>query len=187
MPANAPEGKHIMSKKAKKTAKQTKPQTPQPQENVAQNGLSGFISAAGVILAISYPVLALSTGVRAIYQLFFKEGVTDYLPVILSAIAAICYLLATVGFTVRRRWAWQLSVGVLLFETAMTLIVGTLSFIYPEVIGNTVWRHFGADYGYFPLIQPLLGLAWLFHPDTAPLYGVTLPWSKKRPLPEANA
>ena len=170
--------------KAKKSAKQLK-QQPQPEnkvENVAENGLSGFISAAGVILAISYPVLALSTGVRAIYQLFFKEGVVDYLPVILSAIAALSYLLATVGFAVRRRWAWQLSVGVLLFETAMTLVVGTLSFIYPEMIGRTVWRHFGADYGYFPLVQPLLGLAWLFHPDTAPLYNVNLPWRKRPAL-----
>lgn len=174
-----------MSKKAKtkKTVKQNKQQqNEKAAENVAQNGLSGFISAAGVILAISYPVLALSTGVRAIYQLFFKEGVVDYLPVILSAVAATCYLLATIGFAVRRRWAWQLSVGVLLFETAMTLVIGTLSFIYPELIGRTVWRHFGADYGYFPLVQPLLGLAWLFHPDTAPLYNVNLPWGKRPAL-----
>jgi hypothetical protein len=54
----------------------------------------------------------------------------------------------------------------------MALIVGGLSFIYPEIIGRTVWRHFGADYGYFPLIQPLLGLAWLFHPETLRAYGI---------------
>ena len=36
-----------------------------------EKGLSGFIAAAGVILAISYPVLAISTGFRAVYQLFF--------------------------------------------------------------------------------------------------------------------
>lgn len=143
-------------------------------ENVAQNGLAGFISAAGVILAVSYPVLALSTGARAIYQLFFKEGATDYLPVILSAIAATCYLLATVGFAVRRHWAWNLSVGVLAFESFMTLVVGILSFVIPETIGRTVWRHFGADYGFFPLVQPLLGLGWLFHPETLRLYGIRL-------------
>lgn len=137
-----------------------------------ENGMSGFIRAAGNILAVSYPVLALSTGVRAIYRLAFKEGVTDYLPPSLSAIAATSYLIATIGFTVRRSWAWRLSVGILVFETLMTLIVGTLSFIYPDVIGQTVWRHFGADYGYFPLVQPLLGLAWLFHPETTRTYGV---------------
>lgn len=134
--------------------------------SVSQNALSGFIRAAGVILAVSYPVLALSAGVRSIYQLFLKEGPVDYLPAILSGIAAVCYLLATFGFVIRKRWAWRLSVTMLAFELAMVLIVGTLSLFYPDTIGRTVWGHFGADYGYFPLIQPLLGLAWLFHHET---------------------
>lgn len=138
-------------------------------------GLSGFIKTAGSILAISYPVLALSTGARAVYQLLLKEGVTDYLPPALSAVAALCYLVATVGFAYRRGWAWRLSVGVLAFETFMTLIVGTLSFIYPDVIGRTVWRHFGIDYGFFPLVQPLLGLAWLLHPQTLQAYAIRRP------------
>jgi hypothetical protein len=137
-----------------------------------ERGLTGFIKAAGTILAVSYPILALSTGARAIYQLFFKEGVSDRLPPALSAVAAVSYLVATIGFTYRRRWAWQLSVTILAFEILMALIVGGLSFIYPELIGRTVWRHFGADYGYFPLIQPLLGLAWLFHPETLRAYGI---------------
>lgn len=140
-------------------------QTPQQE-----SGLSGFIHAAGVILAISYPVLALSTGVRSLYQLFFKEGIDYYLPSLLSGLAALLYFTATVGFVVRRKWAWRLSVGVLLFETIMTLLIGTLSLTNPELIGRTVWRQFGADYGYFPLIQPLLGLAWLFHPETRRAY-----------------
>ena len=134
------------------------------------NGLSGFIQAAGTILAISYPVLAVSTGFRAVYRLFFKEGVTDFLPPTLSAIAALCYLLATIGFAVRRKWAWRLSVTILVFETFMTVVVGILSFMYPDIIGRTVWRAFGADYGFLPLIQPLLGLAWLFHVQTKKQY-----------------
>ncbi|GAB4265817.1 MAG: hypothetical protein Kow0080_06410 [Candidatus Promineifilaceae bacterium] len=141
--------------------------------NIKQNGIAGFIQAAGVILAISYPVLALSTGVRAIYQLVLLAIGTrtgSYLPPSLSAVAALAYLTATIGFAYRQRWSWRLSVAVLAVETLLTLIVGTLSFIIPDVIGSTVWRHFGADYGYFPLIQPLLGLAWLFHPETLKLY-----------------
>jgi len=140
------------------------------QSDVSQNALSGFIRAAGVILAISYPVLALSTGARALYQFFLKEGVTNYLPVVLSGVAALCYLLATVGFVVRRRWAWRLSVSMLVFELTMVLLVGTLSYIIPDTIGHTVWAHFGADYGFFPLIQPILGLAWLFHRETRTAY-----------------
>lgn len=127
---------------------------------------------AGFILAVSYPVLALSTGVRALYQLFLKEGVTDYLPPAMSGLAALCYLTATIGFVYRRKWSWWLSVGVLGFETLLTLIVGTWSYIDPALIGSTVWRHFGADYGYFPLFQPLLGLLWLFWPVTMRVYGI---------------
>lgn len=134
--------------------------------------LSDFARISGRVLAISYPVLALSTGVRAVYQLFFKAGVTERLPSTLSAVAALCYLLATVGFVVRRRWAWRLSVGVLAFESAMTLVVGTLSLIEPELVGRTVWRWYGADYAFFPLFQPLLGLLWLFRDDTLRAYGL---------------
>jgi hypothetical protein len=137
------------------------------------DSFEGFISAAGVILAVSYPILALSTGVRAVYQLFLKDGVANYLGPAMTLLAASCYLTATVGIVYRERWgmkAWKLSVWVLGFETLMTFIVGTLSYIYPEQIGGTAWRHFGADYGYLPLVQPLLGLAWLFNGRTIRAY-----------------
>jgi len=144
------------------------------------NPMSDFISVAGNILAVSYPILAISTGFRAVYRLFFKADVVNYLAPSLSAVAATCYLVAAIGFAVRRRWAWWLSVSLLGLETTLTLIVGTLSFIYPELIGRTVWRHFGQDYGYFPLVQPVLGLAWLFHPETLQAYGISRPQLFKR-------
>ena len=131
-----------------------------------------FVSVLGYILSVSYPLLALSTGVRALFQLLLKEGVVNYLAPTLSLVAAICYLTATIGFAHRRRWAWRLSVGVLAFETVLTLLVGSLSLIIPETIGRTVWRHFGADYGYFPLFQPAIGLAWLFWPSIMRQYGL---------------
>jgi hypothetical protein len=148
-------------------------------KEIPQDVRSPFIRRAGTILAISYPVLALSTGFRSVYQLFLKEGVASYTGPALSAIAALCYLTAAIGFGYRRRWAWWLSVLVLGFETLMTLIVGTLSLINPDLIGSTVWRLFGIDYGFFPLLQPLLGLAWLFHPETLQSYGI-------RPSPPIN-
>ena len=156
-----------------------KPPSPQKTNSPtapAESGLTGFIKSAGFILALSYPVLALSTGVRAVYQLIMiatgARPDDPYLPSLLSAVAALCYLTATIGFAVRRKWAWQLSVGVLAFESGMTVIIGVLSFTHPDLIGSTVWRHFGADYGYFPLVQPLIGLAWLFHPLTLQAYGI---------------
>lgn len=133
---------------------------------------ANVVSPAGYVLAVSYPVLAISTGARAIYQLFFKSGVDNYLPVYLSALAATLYLLATLGFAYRRRWTWWLSVAALGFETLMTFVIGVWSFVAPEVIGRTVWRHFGEDYGYFPLFQPLFGLVWLFWPLTIAAYGI---------------
>ena len=149
----------------------------QATNNPSQNentSWDGFIQAAGVILAVSYPVLALSTGFRAVYRLFFKEGVVDFLPPAMSLVAALSYLIATLGIVYRKQWgakAWWLSVGVLGFETLCTLVIGSLSFIEPDLIGRTVWRAFGADYGYFPLFQPLLGLAWLFNKDVRRSYG----------------
>ena len=134
--------------------------------------LSGFISTIGYVLAISYPVLALSTGVRASYQLFFRADIASHTGPLLSALASFCYLLAAIGFAYRRRWAWFLSVGMLAFETVMVLLVGTLSLVDPDLVGRTVWRHYGADYGYFPLFQPVLGLIWLFWPETLRAYGL---------------
>ena len=141
-------------------------------------GMSLFIRRAGQILAVSYPTLALATGFRAVYRLCCKPEITYFLPPALSLVAALCYLVATVGFKYRAKWAWQLSVFVLGFETLMTAVVGTLSFILPDLIGHTVWRWYGIDYGFFPLFQPLLGIAWLFHPQILTTYGIQL--TKKR-------
>ena len=151
-------------------------QQPNPEKTDPDKKMSDFIYTAGIVLGVSYPILAFSTSGRAVYQLLFKQGVTDYLPPTLSAVAATCYLVATIGFFYRRKWAWWLSVGTLGFESFMTLLIGTLSFIIPDVIGRTVWRHFGVDYGFFPLFQPLIGLFWLFNRQILDAYGISLYW-----------
>src|SRR5215203_20455 len=137
-----------------------------PAPEVRDRQWETILSPIGYILAVSYPVLALSTGVRALYQLFVRHDITNYLAVYLSATAALCYLIAAIGFAYRRRWTWWLSVTILAIETALTIIVGAWSILDPPFIGSTVWRHFGEDYGFFPLIQPILGLVWLLWPQT---------------------
>lgn len=139
----------------------------QPNQN---SQAADLLTAIGAILGVSYPVLALSTGVRAVYQAVQRPDL-PWLPVALSGLAALCYLIAALAFFMRRRWAWRLGLASLAVETGLTLVVGALSYIIPEVIGRTVWRHFGADYGYFPLFQPLLGLAWLVWPETLRRFG----------------
>ena len=146
-------------------------------ESRRKPGSTELVTVLGYILTVSYPLLALSTSVRALFQLFFKTGVDNYLAPTLSLVAALCYLTATIGFARRERWGWHLSVGVLAFETILTLLVGGLSFTIPDTIGGTVWRHFGADYGYFPLFQPIIGLVWLFWPSIMRQYGVNFSWT----------
>lgn len=158
---------------------------PTPSEDEPRTLAADVASIAGYVLAVSYPILALSTGVRAIYQLAFKPDVASYVGPWLSLLAAGCYLVASFGFAYRRPWTWYLSFSVLTFETAMTLLVGTLSYVYPETIGGTAWRHFGADYGFFPLFQPLLGLLWLAWPVTLRAYSVHPRWLPKRIYGEA--
>ena len=51
---------------------------PPPQAEDGRTLAADVASIAGYILAVSYPVLALSTGVRAIYQLAFKPEVVQY-------------------------------------------------------------------------------------------------------------
>lgn len=147
------------------------PRTPAPPV------LSDIASVAGYILGVSYPVLALSTGVRGIYQLFFKAAPVTNLGPALSTLAAAVYLAATLGFTVRRPWAWYVGVSLLTFELGGALVVGALSYAMPAAIGHTAWGRFGADYGFFPLFQPLLGLIWLYWPPTIARYGVHPRWS----------
>jgi hypothetical protein len=137
--------------------------------------MSRFAEISGKILAVSYPVLAISTGARGLYQLFLKEGVSDYLPPLLTTIAAFLYLIAAVGFARRSKRAWAVSVTALSLEMIGIIVVGILSFTDPELVGDTAWRHFGADYGYFPFIQPLLGLIWLLHPQTLRAYRIRRP------------
>lgn len=144
--------------------------SPQPQPTPQRSQTADVLTAVGGVLGVSYPVLALSTGVRAIYQAVQRPDL-GFLPVALSGLAAAIYLVATLAFFLRRRWAWRLGVAALGFETVMTLAVGTLSTLWPDLIGRTVWGHFGRDYGYFPLIQPLLGLVWLNWPETLRRFG----------------
>jgi len=153
------------------TTSQKSTRASEPDSENAQSAWAALVSASGYILAVSYPVLALSTGTRAVYQLFFKEGVTELLPPLLSLLAATCYLVATLGFAWRHRWTWWLSMLSLGIETLLTLVVGIWSYVDPALIGRTVWRHFGADYGYFPLFQPIIGLLWLIWPATLAMYG----------------
>lgn len=143
--------------------------------DVEPNSWADIVNSIGYVLGVTYPVLAISTGARALYQLAgFKEGASTTAAV-LSLVAALCYLAATIGFFRRRPWAWWVSVVALAFELTMVLVIGVVTTVNPDIFGDeTVWSRFGVGYGFFPLIQPLLGLVWLLRPRTLVLYDVSL-------------
>jgi hypothetical protein len=115
----------------------------------------------GRLLIFVYGLFALSAGARALVQLAtkFHEAPLAY---VLSAIAALIYIVATVCLarsTVRSR---RLGIVCVSIELVGVVVVGSLSLsdksAFPDA---TVWSGFGSGYGYVPLVLPILGLWWL--------------------------
>jgi hypothetical protein len=118
-------------------------------------------SGAGRVLVAAYAVFAVSASARAGVQLAtqFSEAPLAYL---LSAVAAVVYIVATVtlakGTDGARRWA----TAAILVELVGVLTVGTLSVLDAEAFPRaTVWSVYGIGYGFVPLVLPFLGLLWL--------------------------
>jgi hypothetical protein len=119
-------------------------------------------------LVAVYGVFALAATARAGVQLAtrFAEAPLAYL---LSALAGVVYLVATVtlarGDRTSRRVAW-IAIGL---ELVGVLTVGTLSVLDPAAFPRaTVWSAYGIGYGFVPLVLPVLGLLWLARTRPAP-------------------
>lgn len=125
--------------------------------------------AAGIgrVLIAVYAVFAVSSTARASYQLI-REFDQAPLAYILSALAAVVYILATISLA-KKGATWNRIAWVAVsFELIGVLAVGTLSLVQPDLFGHpSVWSRFGAGYGYIPLILPILGLLWLRKTDSA--------------------
>jgi hypothetical protein len=117
----------------------------------------------GRVLVAVYGVFALAAGARAAVQiaLQFDEAPLAYL---LSALAAVVYVVATVGLARGGRGGRRTAVLACSVELAGVLVVGTLSLLdrtaFPD---STVWSGYGSGYGFIPLVLPVLGLLWLRH------------------------
>ncbi len=126
-------------------------------------GAPGTRRGFGRLLVAVYAVFALAATARAAFQIStrFGEAPVAYL---LSALAAVVYVVATVGLSrgsvVSRRVA-AVSCSV---ELVGVLAVGVATLsdagAFPD---QTVWSGFGAGYGYVPLVLPVVGLLWLRH------------------------
>jgi cytochrome bd-type quinol oxidase subunit 2 len=115
----------------------------------------------GIILVALYGLFALAATGRATYQILadFEKAPVAYL---LSALAAVIYLVATVALARGDRTSVRVARVAISIELVGVLTVGLVSYLVPsEFPDKTVWSHFGAGYGYVPLVLPVLGLLWL--------------------------
>ena len=122
----------------------------------------------GRLLILVYAVFAVSAGARAAVQIAtkFSEARAAYL---LSAFAAVVYLLATVGLARSGPRARRLALTAVTIEMVGVLVVGTISLAQPDDFPDaTVWSGYGEGYGFVPLVLPVLGLLWLRHTRPRP-------------------
>ena len=119
---------------------------------------SGF----GRVVIVVYGVFSLSAGVRSLYQLATEFSLAP-LAIVLSTVSALIYVLATVALARRGRLWHRLASLAIGAEAVGVVAVGLLSVAAPELFPKaSVWSHFGAGYGYVPLVLPFVGLLWLW-------------------------
>lgn len=122
---------------------------------------SAINTGPGRVLLFLYALFALAAGARASVQIAtrFDEAPVAYL---LSAFAAVVYLVATVGFVRGDHGGRRLAIVCLLVELVGVLAVGTLSLVLTSAFPDeTVWSQYGRGYGFVPLALPVIGLLWL--------------------------
>ena len=117
----------------------------------------------GRLLVAVYALFALSASARAAVQIATK---ISHAPVayVLSALAGVVYIIATVTLTRGGPTARRIAVFSCSFELVGVLAVGTWSIAdratFPDA---TVWSTYGIGYGFVPLVLPVFGLLWLRH------------------------
>jgi hypothetical protein len=121
----------------------------------------------GRVLVAVYGLLALAATGRSVLQIseYFDRAPVAY---VLSAVAAVIYIVATIGLARGDRTSVRLATVALTIELVGVLVVGFISYAVPSAFPDkTVWSHFGSGYGYVPLLLPLVGLWWIRHTTRA--------------------
>lgn len=124
---------------------------------MARSTAGGF----GRLLVAVYGVFAVSASARAGVQIATDLAAAP-LAYLLSALAALVYVVATVALTRTGENGRRVATAAITFELAGVLVVGALSLAAPGLFpDDTVWSRFGAGYGYVPLGLPVVGLWWM--------------------------
>jgi hypothetical protein len=125
---------------------------------------TGLASGFGRALVFVYGLFAFAATGRSVLQL--SEAAPKLpLPYVLSAVAAVIYLVATFALARDHR---RLALVAVTIELVGVLVVGFTSVAFPsDYHEKTVWSQFGAGYGYVPLVLPMVGLWWLLRGSRA--------------------
>jgi cytochrome bd-type quinol oxidase subunit 2 len=129
-------------------------------DDAGEDTASSTAGGPGRVLVAVYGVFTLAAGARAAVQLStrFSEAPVAYL---LSALAAVIYLVATVALA---RGGRRTALTAISIELAGVLVIGTLSLLDPAAFPDeTVWSAYGRGYLFIPLVLPVIGLLWLRH------------------------
>lgn len=115
-------------------------------------------SGPGRLLIAVYAVFALAATARSGVQIATRFSDAP-LPYLLSAFAALVYVVATVGLV--KGWTGVVAVSCTV-ELVGVVTIGLVSVLdagaFPDA---TVWSVFGRGYGFVPLVLPVLGLLWI--------------------------
>jgi hypothetical protein len=118
-------------------------------------------SGPGRVLIAVYAVFALAATARSAVQIATKFSDAP-LAYVLSAVAAVVYIVATVCFTRGSRTSRQVATVSCTVELIGVLAVGTASVLAPSAFPDqTVWSVYGDGYGFIPVVLPILGLLWI--------------------------
>jgi len=124
-------------------------------------GKTATATGPGRVLVAVYGIFALAATSRAGVQIAtkFHEAPLAY---ILSAFAAVVYVLATIALARGGlRW-WRVAVVACSVEFLGVLTIGTLSVFDRAAFPHaTVWSVYGEGYLFIPLVLPVIGLYWL--------------------------
>jgi hypothetical protein len=115
------------------------------------------------LLVAIYALFALAATARAAVQIAtkFSNAPVAY---VLSALAGLIYIVATVTLAVGSPAARRIAVVCCSVELVGVLAVGTWSIADPASFPDaTVWSGYGSGYGFVPLVLPVFGLLWLRH------------------------
>lgn len=113
------------------------------------------------MLIAVYALFAVAATSRSAYQIATRFDEAP-VPFLLSAFAAVVYLVATVALARPGPTAYRVAVAAVLVELAGVLIVGSVTaFGAGDFPRDTVWSDFGRGYGFVPLVLPFAGLWWL--------------------------